>query len=68
MPLAWPLALGLLTALPLFGPLASSGAALLTLRFFSVLLPVFGAADLLYLLGEELALGVPAATPPVARA
>src|SRR5262249_22651476 len=27
MPLAWPLALGLLTALPLFGPLASSGAA-----------------------------------------
>jgi hypothetical protein len=68
MPLAWPLALGLLTALPLFGPLASSGAALLTLRFFSVLLPVFGAADLLYLLGEELALGVPAATPAVPRA
>jgi hypothetical protein len=68
MPLAWPLALGLLTALPLFGPLASSGAALLTLRFFSSLLPVFGVADLLYLLGEELALGVPAATPAVPRA
>jgi hypothetical protein len=68
MPLAWPLALGLLTALPLFGPLASSGAALLALRFFSVFLPVFGVADLLYLLGEELALGVPAATPAVPRA
>jgi hypothetical protein len=68
MPLAWPLALGVLTALPIFGPLASSGAALLTLRFFTILLPVFGIADLLYLLGEELALGVPAATPPVPRA
>jgi len=67
MPLAWPLALGLLTALPLFGPLASAGAARLIVSFFSVLLSVFGVTDLLYLLGEELALGVPAATPPLPR-
>jgi hypothetical protein len=59
MPLAWVLALGILVSMPVAG----AGGGVIIPLFWSILLPVFGVADLLYLIGEELALRAPPSGP-----